>query len=269
MKRLLLMISSFVLGTGISNAQLSTLNVGDPAPSFTVTDLHGTTHTLEDYDGKYILLDLFAYWCGPCQQTAPVINEFYRKYGCNSGDMIVLAFEADGTEDQTQNFEDNYGGSATNPTPTASGLAGGGSDAVDDYNPEAFPTICLVDGDGKIASKDIWPVSNVGNLESAITSAGGASVLVEAECEALSTPEIISVKTVVFPNPATSTLNVLSNTTGDHTVEIKDMLGRVVFTSSSNETVNLTLDVSAFETGQYILSISSESGIENQMFVVK
>lgn len=269
MKKILFTAACMAFGLQASFAQLQNLNVGDAAPDFTITDLHGTTHTLSDYSGKYILIDLFAYWCGPCQATAPKINEFYRKYGCNAGDMIVLAFEADGTEAQTQDFEDNFGGNAEFPTPTASGLAGGGSDAVDTYGPAAYPTICIVDDEGKIASTDVWPVGSVADLESAITNAGGANVLVEQECQALSTPEIIGVQTVVYPNPAANQLNVLSNTNGESRVALTDLLGREVYSASTDGDVNLTIDVSNLEAGHYVLSIQSGQNIETQKVTIK
>lgn len=269
MKKILLSAACLAFGLQASYAQLQNLNVGDAAPDFTVTDLHGTTHTLSDYSGKYILIDLFAYWCGPCQATAPKINEFYRKYGCNAGDMIVLAFEADGSEEQTQTFENDFGGSADFPTPTMSGLAGGGSDAVDAYGPGAYPTICIVDDEGKIANTDVWPVGNVGDLESAITNAGGSSVLVEQACEALSTPEIIGVQTIVYPNPAVSHLNVISNTNGESQVILTDLLGRQVFSTSTEGDVNLSIDVSNFDAGHYVLSIQSGKRIEKQKITIK
>lgn len=269
MKRKLLSLACLALGLQASYGQLQSLNVGDDAPDVTITDLHGTTHTISDYAGKYVLIDLFAYWCGPCQATAPKINEFYRKYGCNAGDMIVLAFEADGTEAETQTFEDNYGGSADFPTPTASGLAGGGSDAVDAYGPAAYPTICIVDDQGKIASTDVWPVSSAADLEAAITAAGGADVLVEQACEALSTPEIISVKTIVYPNPAVNTLNVMSKTEGTSKVTLTDMLGRQVYTSTLEGNINMTIDVSSYEAGQYVLNIQTGNSIEKQRITIK
>ena len=37
----------------VSNAQLNNFSAGDAAPDFTVTDIHGQTHTLSDYSGKW------------------------------------------------------------------------------------------------------------------------------------------------------------------------------------------------------------------------
>ena len=182
---------------------------------------------------------------------------------------MFWAFEADGTEEQTQEFEDNYGGSADFPTPTMSGLAGGGSDAVDAYSPGGYPTICLIDDEGKIANKDIWPIPNIATIEDAVTAAGGGSVLVEQACEALTTPEIIGVSTIVYPNPAVNQLNVISNTKGTSTITLTDMLGREVYTSSTEGQINTTVNVTDFEAGHYVLSIKSDNGIEKQKITIK
>ncbi len=260
---------SLALGLQASYGQLVSLNIGDDAPDVTVTDLHGTTHTISDYAGKYILIDLFAYWCGPCELVSPIVNEFYIKYGCNAGDMIVLAFEADGTEEQTQDFEDDFGGSTEFPTPTVSGLAGGGSNAVDAYGPDGFPTVCIVDPQGKIANTGIWPVTSLESLKDAVIDAGGASILVEQECEPLSTPEIIGVKTIVYPNPAENTLNVLSNTDGDSQIMLTNLLGQNVYSSSVKGLVNESIDVSNLASGYYVLSIQSGNSIVKQKITIK
>ncbi len=184
--------------------------------------------------------------------------------------MIVLAFEADGTEEQTQSFEDDFGGDGDYPTPTVSGLVGGGSNAVDAYSPGAYPTVCIIDDQGKIASTDVWPIGTVSDLETAITSAGGSSVLVEQDCEsALNTPEIIGVQTIVYPNPAVNTLNVISNTDGDSKIMLTNILGQNVYSSSVKGLVNETIDVSNLASGHYVLSIQSGNSIEKQKITIK
>ena len=139
---------SFVLALGLSQAQLNNYSVGQTAPDFTVTDLEGHTHHLSDYAGKWVIVDFFAYWCGPCAATAPTINEFYKKYGCNDYDIVVLGLEYEGTTAQTQDFEDANGGDPNHPTPTVSGLDGGAAAVHSAYGPAAFPTIVLIGADG-------------------------------------------------------------------------------------------------------------------------
>lgn len=59
MKKLLLSLAMFASVGAF--AQLQGHNVGDNAPNFTGTDMDGNTHSLSQYAGKYIILDLFAY----------------------------------------------------------------------------------------------------------------------------------------------------------------------------------------------------------------
>ncbi|MCB0568856.1 MAG: redoxin domain-containing protein [Phaeodactylibacter sp.] len=130
------------------------------APDFVVTDIHGEQHNLYQLldEGKYVMIDLYAYWCGPCCQTAPEIRKVYENYGCNSGELFVIGLEADGTIQQCETFEENCG--SAGGYPVASGLQGGGSPAVDAFAPLAFPTIILVAPDRAIIQQDIWPFSS-------------------------------------------------------------------------------------------------------------
>ena len=61
-----------------------------PAFDFTLTDQYGNSHTLSDYKGKVVFLNFWATWCPPCQQEMPHIEELYREYGENTGDVIFL-----------------------------------------------------------------------------------------------------------------------------------------------------------------------------------
>ncbi len=111
------LLASLLFIPFVSNSQLNNYSAGDAAPDFTVTDIHGQSHTLSDYAGKWVMVDLYAYWCGPCAAVAPTINEFYKKYGCNAYDVIVLSVEYEGTTQQTVDFENANGGDLNFPTP--------------------------------------------------------------------------------------------------------------------------------------------------------
>lgn len=270
MKKLLLSFA-FVGASIASFAQLTSLTVGQTAPNFTVTDLHGDTHTLSDYTGKYVVVDFFAYWCGPCAAVAPTINAFYKKYGCNAYDVVVLGIEYEGTIAQTQAFEDANGGDANFPTPTVAGQNTGGA-VHTAYSPAAYPTIILIGPDGLIKNTDIWPIPTVAALETAITSAGGASSLVVNNCS-LSLDDVSLFEGIsVFPNPTngTSNLEFNSSKSGDLKIEIIDLNGQIVSTSIS--TVNsgdnlINVNSEELVSGSYIVKLSMNNEEKRISFV--
>ncbi len=52
-----------------------------PAPDFTVYDLEGNAHKLSDFQGKPVILNFWASWCGPCKSEMPDIEAAYQEYG--------------------------------------------------------------------------------------------------------------------------------------------------------------------------------------------
>lgn len=244
----------------VANSQLGSLGVGDTAPAFTVTDIHGQTHTLSDYAGKWVMVDLFTYWCGPCQAVAPTLNEFYKKYGCNAYEMIVLSIEGDGTEQQTIDFENNYGGDANFPTPSASGQGGGGGAVHTAYDPVAYPTIILIGPDGLIKNQDIWPISGVSTFENAVSAAGGSSILIPNECSAgMDEFELGSIS--LFPNPSNGDFTVTLSTTVTESVQLEliSLVGSLVHSDLHDTSLNgssIQVSTEALEKGSYLVRLT-------------
>lgn len=57
------------------------LKAGVKAPQFTANSLFNESITLTDYQDKYVLLDFWGTWCGPCLKDTPYLKKAYKKFG--------------------------------------------------------------------------------------------------------------------------------------------------------------------------------------------
>ena len=99
MKKILL--SAILCSTLFASNSIAQLPDGSSAPDFTSTDQWGNSHTLSDYlaQGKTVIIDVSATWCGPCwgMHQAHTLRNLYNAYGPNGSDEIMIFFvEGDG-----------------------------------------------------------------------------------------------------------------------------------------------------------------------------
>src|SRR5260370_15220143 len=67
--------------------------VGAMAPDFTQTDVNGTPVKLSSFRGKYVLIDFWASWCGPCRQENPNVVKAYKKYKDKNFTIIGVSLD--------------------------------------------------------------------------------------------------------------------------------------------------------------------------------
>lgn len=72
--------SGFVATILLLSANVSALEIGKPAPDFTLKSMSGTNLNLTEQRGTIIVINFWASWCGPCRTEMPVLQDFYDKY---------------------------------------------------------------------------------------------------------------------------------------------------------------------------------------------
>lgn len=123
--------------------------IGNPAPLFSLPDTSGQTISLHSLKGKYVLVDFWASWCGPCRKENPNIVKAYADF--KDKNFTVLGVSLD---DNKQAWLDaiHKDGLAWQQV---SDLKKWESAVVSAYNIEAIPFNVLLDTDGKIISSNL------------------------------------------------------------------------------------------------------------------
>lgn len=121
---------------------------GDKMPEFEATTLDGTKTTLAALckDKKYIILDFWASWCGPCRREIPNLKEIYGKNASKGFDIVSISIDKE--ENPWLNAVKNEDLKWTNIRDTDHSIA-------DKYKVTAVPTMYVVDSEGRLVAENL------------------------------------------------------------------------------------------------------------------
>ncbi len=128
----------------------SSVAVGKIAPAIEQKTPDGSILKLSSLHGKYVLIDFWASWCGPCRRENPNIVEAYNKYKDKEFTVFAVSYDTKKdswikaiAEDKLKWYQVSDLGGWTNST-------------SDQYGIKAIPSNVLLDKEGRIIAKNIF-----------------------------------------------------------------------------------------------------------------
>lgn len=133
---------------------------GHPAPNFELVSTNGETVRLSDFEGKPVILNFWATWCGPCRAEFP---EFQQAAVDNADRLVIVGINNTSADNPNAipEFLDEYG--ITFPI-----LLDSDREALDAYNVLGLPTTIFIDDQGVVNEVFTGPL-NKAYIESKIS----------------------------------------------------------------------------------------------------
>ncbi|KRT17825.1 hypothetical protein ASU31_00570 [Pedobacter ginsenosidimutans] len=132
--------------------KVKALTVGNMAPDFTMENTTGQQVRLDSFKGKYVLVDFWASWCGPCRRENPNVVKAYEKF--KDKNFTILGISLDGGEHAKEKWMEAIASDGLK-WEQLSDLKGWQSEAVKVFHINAVPANFLLDPSGKIIARDL------------------------------------------------------------------------------------------------------------------
>ena len=117
--------------------------IGKTVPNFTSTKTpNGEEFSFDSLRGKYVMIDFWGVWCGPCVAEMPKVKEYADKY---ADKLTILGINSGDTKEKMMNFlnKNEYKWQQVMSEK-------GTNDLVLKFNVAGFPTKFIIDPEGKI-----------------------------------------------------------------------------------------------------------------------
>ncbi|HUH25919.1 MAG TPA: TlpA disulfide reductase family protein [Flavobacterium sp.] len=130
--------------------KLQSLVKGKPSPKFNYENHKGNTTSLDDLKGKFVYIDVWATWCGPCIGEIPFMKEVEKKYHGKNIEFVSISIDEKKDYEKWKKFvtDKQMGGIQLYADNAWQ------SPFVQDYAIDGIPRFILIDPNGMIVSGD-------------------------------------------------------------------------------------------------------------------
>lgn len=136
--------------------KIKKLDRGNPSPKFDFENHKGGKTTLDDLKGKFVYIDVWATWCGPCISEIPYLKEVEQKYHGKNIEFVSISVDKKRDYEKWKNYVTNEGLVGTQLVADDAF----NSAFISAYEINAIPRFILIDTEGNIISADAPRPSN-------------------------------------------------------------------------------------------------------------
>lgn len=136
------------------------VGIGDQAPNLSYPNPQGKIISLQDFKGKYVLIDFWASWCAPCREANPELVKVYNQFKDKNFTILGVSLDSKKSSWEKAIQKDQLSWSQI------SDLKGWNSNPAATYGVEAIPANFLINPLGKVIAMDLAGNELAGKLDS-------------------------------------------------------------------------------------------------------
>jgi cytochrome c biogenesis protein CcmG/thiol:disulfide interchange protein DsbE len=149
-----------VLFLGLRRSQEGPVGPGEGVPDFTLTTFEGEEISMQDLEGKVVVVNFWASWCKPCEQEAADLENAWQFYQPR-GDVVFLGVDYVDTESEAMEYLDKFAISYPNGPDLGTRISQA-------FRIRGVPETFIIAKDGTLASFQKGPYTSLAQIKASI-----------------------------------------------------------------------------------------------------